>query len=129
MLVKAAGRGKVAARLSPTLPRMSEEETSRFVRLRVDLVLEIEDADRLAAAALERIAEDPAMRPEERAHAEAAVREDGAEALAYLVDPVDLVEALPGAELVQASWSSERVGYDPDDEEWDLDEEDGNVEE
>lgn len=107
---------------------MSEEETSRFVRLRVDLVLEIEDADRLAAAALERIAEDPAMPPEERAHAEAAVREDGAEALAYLVDPVDLVEALPGAELVQASWSSERVGYDPDDEEWDLDEEDGNVE-
>ncbi|MFF4184695.1 hypothetical protein ACFYZ9_16005 [Streptomyces sp. NPDC001691] len=108
---------------------MSEEETSRYVRLRVDLVLEIEDADELAAAALGRIAEDPAMRPEERAHAEAAVREDGAEALAYLVDPVDLVEALPGAELVQASWSSERVGYDPDDEEWDLDEEDSNDDE
>ncbi|MFG2717318.1 hypothetical protein ACGFW5_03280 [Streptomyces sp. NPDC048416] len=107
---------------------MSEEETSRYVRLRVDLVLEVEDAGQLAAAALTRIAEDEAMRPEERAHAEAAVREDAAEALAYLVDPVGLVEALPGAELVQASWSSERVGYDPDDEEWDVDEEDSNDE-
>ncbi|AYG80844.1 hypothetical protein DWB77_02982 [Streptomyces hundungensis] len=122
MLVKAAGRGKVAADSSPTLPRMSEEETSRYVRLRIDLVLEIADADRLAGAAVDRIAQDSAMRTEERTHAEAAVREDGAEALAYLVDPVDLVAALPGAELVQASWSSERVGYDPDDEEWDLDE-------
>ncbi|MER0447913.1 hypothetical protein ABR738_25725 [Streptomyces sp. Edi4] len=101
---------------------MSEEETSRYVRLRVDLVLGIEDAGQLAAAALTRIADDETMRPEERAHAEGAVREDGAEALAYLVDPVGLVEALPGVELAQASWSSERVGYDPDDEEWDLDE-------
>ncbi|MFE9402766.1 hypothetical protein ACFYNY_13390 [Streptomyces sp. NPDC006530] len=105
---------------------MSEEETSRYVRLRIDLVLEIEDADRLAGAAVDRIAQDPAMRTEERTHAEAAVREDGAEALAYLVDPVDLVAALPGAELVQASWSSERVGYDPDAEEWDFDDEDGD---
>ncbi|MEV8529956.1 MULTISPECIES: hypothetical protein [unclassified Streptomyces] len=107
---------------------MSEVETSRYVRLRIDLVLEIGDADKLAAAALDRIAEDPSMQPEERTHAEAAVREDGAEALAYLVDPVGLVEALPGVELAQASWSSERVGYDADDEEWDLDEEDGNDE-
>ncbi|MEV5278447.1 hypothetical protein [Streptomyces sp. NPDC051994] len=107
---------------------MSEVETSRYVRLRIDLVLAIEDADKLAAAALDRIAEDPSMRPEERTHADAAVREDGAEALAYLVDPVGFVEALPGVELAQASWSSERVGYDPDDEEWDMDEEDGNDE-
>ncbi|WP_251022251.1 hypothetical protein [Streptomyces sp. ISL-10] len=100
---------------------MTTSETSRFVRLRVELVLEIEDTEALTGAALERIAADEFMPDEERSHAQSAVREDEAEALAYLVDPFDLVAEVPGVELAQASWSSEQVEYDPEAQEWDLD--------
>lgn len=123
MLVNAAGRGKAAGAGPPTLRTMSTSETSRFVRLRVELVLEIEEPEALTGAALERIAADEFMPDEERAHARAAVREDEAEALAYLVDPFDLVAEVPGVDLAQASWSSEQIDYDPDDEEWKLDDE------
>lgn len=91
----------------------------------MDLVLEVADAEALTAAALERIATDEAMPAEERTFAEEAVREDEAEALAYLVDPVDLLGAVRGVDLAHASWSTEPVEYDPDSLEWDLDEEDG----
>ncbi|MEU7579394.1 hypothetical protein AB0B50_17520 [Streptomyces sp. NPDC041068] len=103
---------------------MSGDETSRFVRLRVEMVVEVGDAEKLTGAALTRIAEDEQMPGEERAHAEAAVREDEAEALAYLVDPFDLVSQVPGTELTQASWSSEKIDYDPDSPDWDPDEDD-----
>lgn len=103
---------------------MSTEETSRFVRLRVELVVEVDDQDAVTRAALARIAEDPDMPDDERAHAEGAVTEDTAEALAYLVNPFDLVGDLTGVELAQASWSSERIDYDPDSPDWDLDEDD-----
>ncbi|MEV6173209.1 hypothetical protein AB0L99_34015 [Streptomyces sp. NPDC051954] len=103
---------------------MSTSETSRFVRLRVELVIEVDDADDLTEAALARIADGADMPAEERAHAESAVTEDTAEALAYLVDPFDLVSEVPGIELQQASWSSEQIEYDPDSPEWDLDEDD-----
>ncbi|MCX4857418.1 hypothetical protein [Streptomyces canus] len=103
---------------------MSTEETSRFVRLRVELVVEVDDQDAVTRAALARIAEDPDMPADERAHAEGAVTEDTAEALAYLVDPFDLVGDLSGVELAQASWSSEQIDYDPDSPDWDLDEDD-----
>ncbi|WP_328553766.1 MULTISPECIES: hypothetical protein [unclassified Streptomyces] len=103
---------------------MTTPETSQFVRLRVELVLEIDDADAVTKAALRRIGDDADMPAEERAHAEGAVTEDTAEALAYLVDPFDLVSEVPGIELAQASWSSEPVDYDPDSPEWDLDEDD-----
>ncbi|MEU3395549.1 hypothetical protein [Streptomyces filamentosus] len=101
------------------------ETTTRHVRLRVDIVLEIDGADALTAAAQERIDSDEFMPAEERAHARAAVQGDPSEALSYLVEPFDLVRDLPGVELVQAAWSSEEVEYDPDAMEWDLDEEDG----
>jgi hypothetical protein len=101
---------------------MSASETSRFVRLRAELVLEVTDIGELSRAALERIAADEYLTDEERAHAEAAVREDEAEALAYLVDPFDLVGRMPGMDVAQASWSSERIeDYDPEAVEWDLD--------
>ncbi|MEU2288425.1 hypothetical protein ABZ614_42135 [Streptomyces sp. NPDC013178] len=103
---------------------MSTEETSRYVRLRVELVLEIENGDAVTKAALRRIAADPEAPESERAHAESAVTEDTAEALAYLVDPFDLVSEVPGVELQQASWSSEPIDYDPDSPDWDLDEDD-----
>ncbi|MBO1334740.1 hypothetical protein [Streptomyces sp. VRA16 Mangrove soil] len=106
---------------------MSTDETSRFVRLKVELVLEIADVEALTGGALQRIAESAGsgeMPEQERVHAEGAVQEDEAEAVAYLVDPFDLVGDVPGAELVQASWSSEQVDYDPDSPDWDLDEDD-----
>ncbi|WP_406013503.1 hypothetical protein OG520_14935 [Streptomyces sp. NBC_00984] len=113
---------------------MSTSETSRFVRLRVEMLLEITDSAALSGTALESIAveygEPGGESAEERMLAEDAVREDGAEALASLVDPFDLVGEVPGVELAQASWSSEIVDYDPDDPDaWDLDDEDGEEDE
>ncbi|WP_329220502.1 hypothetical protein OG352_27385 [Streptomyces sp. NBC_01485] len=78
----------------------------------------------MTKSALRRLAGDAELPDDERAHAESAVTEDTAEALAYLVDPFDLVSQVPGVELQQASWSSERIDYDPDSPEWDLDEDD-----
>ncbi|MEZ3182394.1 hypothetical protein KYY02_28190 [Streptomyces pimonensis] len=103
---------------------MNTTETSRFVRLRVELVLEIDDEEAVTGAALRRIADEGDMPDEERVHAESAVTEDTAEALARLVDPFTLIDEVPGVELLQASWSGEEVDYDPDSPEWDLDEDD-----
>ncbi|MBT2444150.1 hypothetical protein J7E93_29485 [Streptomyces sp. ISL-36] len=105
---------------------MSTSETSRYVRLRVEVVLEIDGPEELTEAAVARIGTDEFMPEDEREHARSAVREDSAEALAYLIEPFDLVSTVPGIELVQASWSSEEIDYDPDAQEWDLDEEDGD---
>lgn len=93
------------------------------------MVLEITDADALSGTALESIAaeygEPGGESAEERMHAESAVREDAAEALASLVDPFDLVGEVPGVELAQASWTSEIIDYDPEDADaWDFDDED-----
>ncbi|MER6071038.1 hypothetical protein ABT187_19825 [Streptomyces sp. NPDC001817] len=104
---------------------MNSEETSRYVRLRVEIVLEVQDEDEVSKAALGRLAADAELPAAERAQAEGAVTEDTAEALAYLVDPFDLVSEVPGVELQQASWSSERIDYDPDSPDWELDEDDG----
>ncbi|GGT57769.1 hypothetical protein GCM10014713_59260 [Streptomyces purpureus] len=95
----------------------------------MEVVLEIEDAEALTGAAIGRIEDDESMPEEERSHARSAVREDEAEALAYLIEPFDLVTEVPGIDLVQASWSSEQIEYDPDAQEWDLDEEDEEEEE
>ncbi|MFE0325607.1 hypothetical protein ACWEWI_21825 [Streptomyces sp. NPDC003753] len=103
---------------------MSTSETSRYVRLRVELVVEIDDADAVAKAALRRIADDPDMPEGERAYTESAVTEDTAEAVAYLVEPSVLLGEVPGVELAQASWSSESVDYDPDSPDWALGEDD-----
>ncbi|MEY7981292.1 hypothetical protein AB8O53_33935 [Streptomyces pilosus] len=91
----------------------------------MELVVEVEDGEAVTGAALQRIAEEGDMLAGERVHAESAVAEDSAEALAYLVDPFSLVGEVPGVELLQASWSSEQIDYDPDSPEWDLDEDDG----
>lgn len=95
----------------------------------MELVLEVQDDDAVTKAALRRLAQDSEVPEAERAQAESAVTEDTAEALAYLVDPFDLVGEVPGVELQQASWSSERIDYDPDSPEWDLDGEDGDGDE
>jgi hypothetical protein len=95
----------------------------------VELVVEVDDPEKVTAAALARIGDDPDMPADERTHAEGAVTEDTAEALAYLVDPFDLVSGIPGVELAQASWSSEQIDYDPDSPDWDLDEDDEDEDE
>ncbi|GHH86556.1 hypothetical protein GCM10017771_24180 [Streptomyces capitiformicae] len=86
--------------------------------------MEVEDVEALTGAALRRISGDADMPADERVHAVSAVTEDTAEALAYLIDPFDLVGEVPGVELAQASWSSESIDYDPDSPEWGLDEDD-----
>ncbi|MEU6219456.1 hypothetical protein ABZ845_18345 [Streptomyces sp. NPDC047022] len=103
---------------------MSTSETSRFVRLRVELVVEIADPDVVTKAALHRIENDPDMPEGERVYTESAVSEDAAEALAYLIDPSELIGEMPGVELAQASWSSEEIDYDPESPDWALDEDD-----
>jgi hypothetical protein len=96
----------------------------RYVRLQVELVLEVSGPGELRDAALDRIGSDAYMPPRERLHAREAVGKDESEALAYLVDPADLLSAVPGVDLVQASWSCAPTEYDPDSDEWNLDEDD-----
>src|SRR5690606_37342944 len=69
-------------RRAPYAPVMNQPETSRFVRLRVELVLEVDDEGAVTEEALARIAQDADLPPAERVHAEAAVTDDTAEALA-----------------------------------------------
>ncbi|CAL9428568.1 hypothetical protein SUDANB171_01995 [Streptomyces sp. enrichment culture] len=97
-------------------------EAAQHVRVRVEMVLELTDADEVIRAAWARIHEDDLMPDEERRQAADAVAQDPAEAIAYLLDPVDLVTDVPGIELAQASWSSELAEYDPE-ETWDSDDE------
>ncbi|MDI5970117.1 hypothetical protein POF50_012335 [Streptomyces sp. SL13] len=93
---------------------------TRYLRLQVELVLEITDDTELTTAALEQIQGDDQLPDAERDRSREAVRRDESEALAYLVDPFDLVNGVPGVDLVQASWNSAHIEYDPDDEEWEF---------
>ncbi|MBV9025616.1 MAG: hypothetical protein JO362_17895 [Streptomycetaceae bacterium] len=104
---------------------MDSERPECFIRLQVEMVLQVTDTGELCSTALRRIADEEYMPEDERAHARDAVQRDEAEALAYLIDPFDLVGEVPGVELIQASWSSAHTDYDPEAEEWDLSEEDG----
>ncbi|MFD8591462.1 hypothetical protein ACFV1B_18285 [Streptomyces sp. NPDC059637] len=94
--------------------------TPRHIRLQVELVVEITDSGALTSAALEQVREDQYMPDDEREHAAASIDSDPAEALAYLIDPFDLVDEIPGIELAQASWQSVHTEYDPESDEWDL---------
>jgi hypothetical protein len=91
-----------------------------YVRLQIELIAEITDQEALRLAALEQVREDQAMEPEERDEALNAVELDPTGAVAHFVDPVEVLGGVPGVQLVQAAWETERVDYDPDDEEWDL---------
>lgn len=131
MVVTWCGSWEAAAK-ALTLRGMSATEIPRgesgpqYVRLQVELVLEVSGPDELRGAALDHIGADEFMPPQERLHARDAVGKDESEALAYLVDPADLLSAVPGVDLVQASWSCAHTEYDPDSDEWDLDEEDAD---
>ncbi len=110
MLVKGAGRGKPEGARRRTLPLMNSPQNRRFVRIDVQMIVEVDDPGALKAAARARVFEDGALPDGERGRVEAVVTHDTAEALAYLVDPFDLVSGLPGIELAQTSWSAEHVG-------------------
>jgi hypothetical protein len=98
------------------------ESGPTYVRLQAELVLEVTAADELRGSALSRIDADTFMPGAEREHARSAVGADESEALAYLVDPSELVAGLPGIELIQASWSCAHTEYDPlAEEDWDGD--------
>lgn len=96
-----------------------EKNGIHHVRVRVEVVLEIGDPDEVIRAAWARIESDELMHEEDRAGAAREVSQDLAEAVAHLIDPVDLAGRVPGVVLAQASWSSELTEYNPDDE-WDT---------
>lgn len=102
-----------------TLRYMSTEASPRFARLQVEVVVEITDRGSLVSAALDQVGTDAYLPDAERDHAVESIEEDETEALAYLIDPFDLVSGVPGVELAQASWSCGRSEYDPNAEDWD----------
>jgi hypothetical protein len=98
-------------------------DTPQFIRLSLDIVLEVTDEGALRAAALEAVKGDDDLNAEERAEAVAAIDADLAESVSYLIDPFALVADVPGTELSEAGWQSEGAEYVPDDdEELDADE-------
>jgi hypothetical protein len=109
-------------------PTPASADVASYVRLHVEVVLEISDPAALARAAQQRIAADELMPDAERVPAAEAVSDEPAEAVAYLVDPIDLVVGLPGVELAQASWSSEATdGAAGPDTDWFADQDDDEL--
>jgi hypothetical protein len=82
--------------------------------------VEIVDEKELQAAALEQVRDDEFLEDEERAEAIAAIEIDPAGAIAHFVDPVAMLSGVPGVELAEATWESQPVDYDPENEDWDL---------
>ncbi|MFC1415122.1 hypothetical protein [Streptacidiphilus cavernicola] len=97
-----------------------DETASRYVRLQIELIVEIVDEKELQVAALEQVRADEFLEEEERAEAVAAIEIDPAGAIAHFVDPVALLSGVPGVELAEATWESQPVDYDPENEDWDL---------
>ncbi|MBU7596673.1 hypothetical protein JGS22_003220 [Streptomyces sp. P38-E01] len=91
---------------------MTSEGVSSYVRLQVEMVLEVSDVDALMGAAVEHVEQGDALPDEQRGTTLSAVGDEldgAAEAVAQLVDPIRLVDGAPGVELAQASWSSEML--------------------
>ncbi|MCK1795662.1 hypothetical protein MTQ01_06495 [Streptomyces sp. XM4193] len=91
---------------------MTSQGVSSYVRLQVEMVLEVSDVDALMGAAAEHVEQEDVLPGEQRGATLGAVGdglEGAAEAVAQLVDPIRLVDGAPGVELAQASWSSEML--------------------
>jgi hypothetical protein len=97
-----------------------ENTDRRYVRLQIELIVEIADEKALQVAALDQVRADEFLEDEERAEAVAAIEIDPAGAIAHFVDPVAMLEGVPGVELAEATWESQPVEYDPENEDWDL---------
>ncbi len=85
----------------------------RFVRISLELIVELTDEEALRAAAVESLRTADYLPDEMRADALEAVEEDISEAVTHLIDPHDLIEGVPGIEAHEAEWVSELVEYDP----------------
>ncbi|MEY9963079.1 hypothetical protein ABIA33_001105 [Streptacidiphilus sp. MAP12-16] len=98
----------------------NSENEPRYVRLQIELIVEVVDQKALQVAALEQVRADEFLEDEERSEAIAAIEIDPAGAIAHFVDPVAMLEGVPGVELAEATWESQPVEYDPENEDWDL---------
>lgn len=96
---------------------MSTETAPRYIRLNVELIVELTDEGELKAAALEQLKADTEVSEEARVEAIAALESDPADALSYFIDPFAVVNEAPGIELVEVGWDGELTEYDPDAEE------------
>jgi hypothetical protein len=98
----------------------TESSSPRFIRLQIELIAEVTDEKALQAAALEQVQNDEYLEDEERAEAVEAINLDPSGAVAHFIDPVAMLENIPGVELAEAGWETQPVDYDPETEEWEL---------
>ena len=106
----------------------SETSEPRYIRLQIELIAEIVDEKALAEAALEQVRNDAFLEDEERAEAGAAIEIDPAGSIAHFVDPVAMLAGIPGVELAEATWESQPVDFDPENEDWELYDSEGDDE-
>ncbi|WP_037608091.1 hypothetical protein [Streptacidiphilus rugosus] len=100
----------------------SVEDAPRFIRLQIELIVEVVDEKALQAAALEQVENDEYLEDDERAEAVEAINIDPSGAIAHFVDPVAMLEGIPGVELAEAGWETQPVDYDEENEDWELSE-------
>jgi hypothetical protein len=100
-------------------------QSPRYVRLQIELIAEITDEKLLKDAALVQVENDEYLEDAERAESVEAIELDPTGAVAHFIDPVELLADVPGVDLVQATWESQPVDFDPEEESWDFYEEDG----
>ncbi|MBP2473021.1 hypothetical protein JOF53_001893 [Crossiella equi] len=93
---------------------MTTETESRFIRLNVELIVELTDFEELKKGALEQLNADTEITDEARAEAIASLEGDPADALSYFIDPFAVVNEAPGIDLVEVGWDGEVTDYDPD---------------
>jgi len=98
----------------------SETSEPRYIRLQIELIAEIIDEKALAEAALEQVRNDAFLEDDERAEAVAAIEIDPAGSIAHFVDPVAMLAGIPGVELAEATWESQPVDFDPENEDWEI---------
>ncbi|MEY9843853.1 hypothetical protein [Streptacidiphilus sp. MAP5-3] len=99
---------------------LPDEGGPRYIRLQIELIVEIVDEKALQAAALEQVEKDGYLEDDERAEAVEAINVDPSGAIAHFIDPVAMLEAIPGVELAEAGWETQPVDYDEENEDWEL---------
>ena len=87
----------------------TDTASPRFIRVTTEVVVEIDDAERLREAALASIAGNDDLTDTQRVALAVSVGQDLAQAVAELLDPGDLVACLPGVFERESTWSAEEV--------------------
>jgi hypothetical protein len=98
----------------------TESSSPRYVRLQIELIAEITDEKALQAAALAQVEGDEYLEDEERAEAIEAINLDPSGSVAHFIDPVAMLENIPGVELAEAGWETQPVDYDAETEDWET---------